>query len=124
MLRASSSVVGSRVRDADGPAEGGGSLGIAKCAETAKVAMSPVARTLVKLELRWSKAYGARNAASSSVAVPEMSLMKRPLASTRIDFLSGCGSLATGAAASRLSVKLSRVARASAVQIGSAAGRG
>jgi hypothetical protein len=55
------------------------------------------------------------NAPSSSVAVPVMSFRKNPLASTRIDLRSGCGSLATGAEASRLSVKLSRAARASGV---------
>jgi hypothetical protein len=32
-------------------------LGTAKWAETSKVDMSPVARTRVKLELRWSNEY-------------------------------------------------------------------
>src|SRR6187397_1825936 len=104
MRRASSRVEGRRVRDGPGPDDV--SFGIAKCA---------VARTCVKLELRWSNEYGALKEFSSSVAVPGMAFRKKPEASTRIALLSGCGSLATGAEASRLSVKLSRAARASGV---------
>ena len=62
MLRTSSSVAGSGTggEAGFGVCGGAGTLGIAKCAETAKVAMSGVARTFVKLELRWSNEYGAR----------------------------------------------------------------
>ena len=46
-------MVGRRVREF--PLPGAGSFGMAKCAETPNAAMSAFERTLVKLELRWSK---------------------------------------------------------------------
>ena len=60
MLRTSSSVEGSATSRPVGFIGGAGTFGIAKCALTLKVAMSAVARTCVKCELRWSKEYGAR----------------------------------------------------------------
>ncbi len=58
MLRTSSSVCGSGTGGWFGFGNwgGAGTFGNAKCAETWKVAMSSVARTPVKLELRWSNA--------------------------------------------------------------------
>src|ERR1051326_5593623 len=115
MLRTSSSVAGSGTGGEAGliVCGGAGTFGIAKCADTAKVAMSLVERTFEKNELRWSNEYGARYAASSCVAVPGMSVRKRPFASMRIAFVSGCGWLATVVDARRLSVKLCSAASAS-----------
>jgi hypothetical protein len=63
-------------------------------------------------ELRASRAYGKRNAVlEQSSRRPAMSTGSRLIASTRTDFVSGCGALSDGAEASRLSEKLVLIAR-------------
>src|SRR5471032_3572290 len=106
MLRGSGSVVGGLATGTGvvGITAGGAAMrGTKKWALTWKPVMYSSERTVRKLLLRASIAYGMRKAASSLVVKLGISPNSRILASTRIAWLCGCGPLATGAIASRLS---------------------